>query len=142
MLRVVLDSNIFVSGVLTRRGTAAHLLDLWRARRFVLVSAEPILTEVEAVLHRPRLSEKYHLHPEDIAQLMDLLRREALLVPLLTDVSGAIPADPADEKFLACAVDGMADYLVSGDRHLLDLGEYRGVPIVTLSAFLEVLGDR
>ncbi len=141
MLQVVLDSNIFVSGVITRRGAAAHLLDLWRERRFVLVSAEPILAEIETVLRRPRLREKYHLHPEDIVQLMELLRREALLIPLLTNVSGTIPADPADEKFLACAVDGMADYLVSGDRHLLDLGEFRGTPVVTLRAFLEVLRE-
>lgn len=139
MLRAVLDTNVFVSSVLTRHGSAARLLDMWRERRFALVIAEPIIDEIEAVLGRARLRDKYNLRPEDIAQLITLLRHEALLIPLLTDTSGAIPEDPADEKFVACAIDGMADYLVSGDRHLLALTEYRGIPIVTLRQFTELV---
>jgi len=136
MLRVVLDSNIFVSSLLTRQGPAAQLLDLWQERRFLLLLAEPILAEIEEVLNRPHLQTKYHLTAKDTAQLMTLLRREALLIPLLSDTSGTIPDDPSDEKFLACAVDGMADYIVSGDKHLLALGAYQGIPIVGLRAFL------
>ena len=50
--------------------------------------------------------------------------------------TGTIPADPVDEMVLACAVEGQADLIVSGDRHLLDLGEYQGIPIVTAREFL------
>lgn len=139
MLRAVLDTNIFVSGVLTRQGRAAQLLDAWRNLQFLLVISEEVIAEIEAVLKRPHLQEKYALSPNDIERLILLLRQDALVIPLLTDTSGAIPDDPADEKFLACAVDGLSDYLVSGDRHLLDLGKYQDIPIVTLSQFLDVL---
>ena len=55
------------------------------------------------------------------------------------DVIGAVPDDPDDEIILACAIDGKADLIVSGDRHLLDLDEYRGAPIVTVRDFLNRL---
>jgi len=51
----------------------------------------------------------------------------------------AIPDDPQDEIFLACALDGQADLIVSGDRHLLDLGKYHGIPILTARQFLDTL---
>jgi putative PIN family toxin of toxin-antitoxin system len=114
---------------------------MWRERRLALLTAEAIIEEIETVLGRARLRDKYNLRPEDTAQLITLLRHEALVIPLLTDTSGAIADDPADEKFLACAIDGMADYLVSGDRHLLALEEYRGIPIVTLRHFTELVEE-
>ena len=64
-----------------------------------------------------------------------------VVVPGRTDVEGAIPEDPKDEMFLACAVDAGADMIVTGDRHLLDLTEYKGIPILIVDQFSERLEE-
>ena len=141
MLRVVLDTNVFVSSLLVKAGVPAQALDAWRARRFVLVTSSAILAETRATLNYDRIRRKYNLTDEDVEQLLALLQREALLVPGTADVTGAIPADPSDEKILACALDGRADLIVSGNLHLLDLGQYRGVSILNVRQFLERLAE-
>jgi predicted nucleic acid-binding protein len=67
------------------------------------------------------------------------LEREAIVVSGEANTMGAVPDDPDDDIVLACVVEGMADFIVSGDRHVLDLGEYRGIPIITVREFLERL---
>jgi putative PIN family toxin of toxin-antitoxin system len=141
MLRVVLDTNVFVSSLLVKVGVPAQALDAWRARRFVLVTSSAILAETRATLNYDRIRRKYNLTGEDVEQLLALLQREALLVPGTADVTGAIPADPSDEKILACALDGRADLIVSGNLHLLDLGQYGGVSILNVRQFLERLAE-
>jgi len=141
MLRVVLDTNVFVSSLLVKVGVPAQALDAWRARRFVLVTSSAILAETRATLNYDRIRRKYNLTDEDVEQLLALLQREALLVPGTADVTDAIPADPSDEKILACALDGRADLIVSGNLHLLDLGQYRGASILNVRQFLERLAE-
>ena len=141
MLRVVLDTNVFVSSLLVKAGVSAQALDAWRARRFVLVTSSAILAETRATLNYDRIRRKYNLTDDDVEQLLALLQREALLVPGTADVAGAIPADPSDEKILACALDGRADLIVSGNLHLPDLGPYRGVSILNVRQFLERLAE-
>jgi putative PIN family toxin of toxin-antitoxin system len=139
MLRVVLDTNQFVSSVLVRQGLPAQVLDAWRRREFLLITSPLIIAEIRSTLGYPRIRRKYPLTDEDVERLVTLLKRDALVVPGETDATGAVPADPTDEMVLACAVEGQADWIVSGDRHLLDLGEYQGIPIVTAREFLERL---
>ncbi|MCU0502895.1 MAG: putative toxin-antitoxin system toxin component, PIN family [Anaerolineae bacterium] len=141
MLRVVLDTNVFVSSLLVKVGVPAQALDAWRARRFVLVTSPAILAETRATLNYNRIRRKYNLTDDDVEQLLALLQREALLVPGTADVTGAIAADPSDEKILACALDGRADLIVSGNLHLLDLGQYGGVSILNVRQFLERLAE-
>ena len=139
MQRVVLDTNVFVSSLLIKAGLPAQVLDAWRARRYLLVTSPALIAEIRATLQYPRLRRKYPLTDEEIEHLVALLERDALVVPGDAEAVGAIPQDPADEIVLACALDGQADLIVSGDRHLLGLGTYRGIPIVTVRAFLEQL---
>lgn len=68
-----------------------------------------------------------------------LLEADAILVPGTADVTGSVPEDLDDQIVLACAVDGDADLIVSGDQHLLDQGEIRGIEIVRVRMFLERL---
>jgi len=77
-----------------------------------------------------------------VDRLIDLLEHDAILVYGSADVAGAIPDDPDDEEILACAVDGRADLIVSGDRHLLALGAFRGIPILSPRDFLARLPER
>jgi putative PIN family toxin of toxin-antitoxin system len=139
MLRAVLDTNVFVSSLLVKSGVPAQVLDAWRARRYILVVSPAIIAETRATLGYPRIRRKYGISDVDVQSLTDLLERDALVVPGDADTSGAIPADPSDEKILACAVDGQAHLIVSGNLHLLDLVEYRGIAVLTVRQFLERL---
>jgi putative PIN family toxin of toxin-antitoxin system len=139
MLRVVLDTNVFVSSLLVKVGVPAQVIDAWRARRYVLVTSPAIIAEARVTLGYPRIRRKYSITDGDIEGLIDLLQHDALLVPGETDTAGAIPADPTDEKILACALDGQADLIVSGNLHLLDLVQYQGIPILNARQFLERL---
>jgi putative PIN family toxin of toxin-antitoxin system len=105
----------------------------------MLVSSPPIIGEIVDVLESPRISKKHSIRPTDIKQLADLLDTDTIIVPGRAAVAGAVPQDPRDEIFLACAVDSNADCIVSGDRHLLDIETYRDIPILTVKAFSERL---
>jgi len=141
MLKAVLDANVFVSSLLVRVGQPARLLRAWREQRYLLITSPAIIAETEATLNYPRIRQKYAIMDEDIEQLIALLKRDALLMPGNAQVAGVIPQDPADEKVLACAIDAQADFIVSGDRHLLHLDTYHGIPILTVRQFLEQLPE-
>jgi putative PIN family toxin of toxin-antitoxin system len=127
---------VIISGILSRIGAPAELLNAWRERRFLLLSSSDIVYEVRAVLQYPRLRNKYNISAIDIEQLITLLERDALLVEGDADIAGSVPEDPKDEMFLSCALDGQADLIVSSDHHLLDLGAFRNIPIITARQFL------
>jgi len=139
MLRVVIDTNVIVSGILSRKGAPAELLMAWRERRFLLLSSPEIVTEVRTVVKYPHIRDKYHLSDDEIDQTITLLEHDALLVGGDINVAGSVLNDLKDEMFLACALDGQADLIVSGDHHLLDLGSYRDIPIMTARQFLDQL---
>jgi len=139
MLRVVIDTNVIVSGILSRMGAPVEVLKAWRERRYLLLSSPAIVAEVRAVLNYPRIREKYALSDEDIEQAMMLLEHDALLVAGSVNTTGSVPSDPTDEMFLACAVDGQANVIVSGDHHLLDMGIYRDIQIMSARRFLDLL---
>jgi len=139
VLKAVLDTNVLVSSLLVNAGLPAQVVDAWRQEQYILVTSPGLIAEVRATLNYPRLRRKYALTEKDVEGLISLLEHDALLVPGQAQVSGAIPADPADEMVLACAVDAEADVIVSGDLHLLALGDYQGIPILTARAFMERL---
>jgi hypothetical protein len=141
MLKVVLDTNVLVSSLLVKAGLPAQVVEAWRQQQYILVTSPGLIAEVRATLHYPRLRRKYALSDEDLEQLIDLLEDDALVVPGEVRVAGAIPADPADERVLACAVDAEADVIVSGDSHLLALELYQGIPILAARGFLERLAE-
>jgi putative PIN family toxin of toxin-antitoxin system len=142
VLRVVLDTNVFVSSLLSTEGTPVQLLNAWREGRYMLVTSPAIIAEVVEVLESPRISKKYLIRHQDVENLVDLLKTDAVLVPGEAGVKGSVPRDPRDEMFLACAIDANADCIVSGDRHLLDLQTYRGIPILTVNEFAEKLENQ
>lgn len=141
MLRVAIDTNVIVSGILSRKGAPAEVLNAWRERRFLLLSSSAIVAEVRAVMQYPRIYKKYHLSDDDIEQTITLLKHDALLVAGDANVAGSVPDDPKDEMFLACALDGQADVVVSGDHHLLASGVFRDIPVITARQFLDQLNQ-
>jgi len=139
MLKVVLDTNIFVSSLLVKVGLPAQILDAWRKRQFILVTSPSIIAEIHATLSYTHIRRKYEVSKEEIDELITLLEQDSLLVPGNTKVINAIAKDPADEKVLVCATEAKVDFIVSGDQHLLDLGIYQGIPILTARQFIERL---
>ncbi len=137
MLRVVLDTNLFVSSVLVRHGLPAQILDAWKQRHFVLIVSPAIIAEIRSTLDYPRIRRKYPITDDDVEGLVTLITHDAVVVPGVTSVSDVIPEDPTDERVLATAVEGGANLIVSGDRHLLELGEFKGIVIVTARQWLE-----
>lgn len=137
MTRAVVDTNVIVSGVIAPHGAARRILEAWHAGRFTLVTSEAIIAEVARVLRYPRIRDRYDLTEDDVTAVVDSLRTDAEVVAGLYEVRRS--TDPADDMFLACALEGYAEYVVSGDRHLLDIGSYHGVLIAMPRQFAAVL---
>lgn len=135
--RVVLDTNQLVSGLLMRRGAQAELLHAWRERRFLLIISPFILNEVEKVMSQPLLRQKYHLQENQIERFLSLLRMDSLQVPGIIRVQ--VCRDPQDDAILGCAVEGEADFLITGDKDLLVLKKYRNIRILTARHYIERL---
>lgn len=138
MIRAVLDVNVLVSALISPRGAPARILDLWREEAFAAMVSEPVLAELETVLSRPAFARKYGLTPTHTTALLRGLRRFAIVTPGEQEVRGVAP-DPDDDMLLACAVEGEADYLVTGDKGLLSLGSHEGIAIISPAAFVKVL---
>jgi putative PIN family toxin of toxin-antitoxin system len=132
MRRVVLDTNIIVSMALG--GEVGKINDLWRAGKFLLVVSDEIVFEYLEVLQRPKL----HLKTHTVAAIIGRIYRKARFVTPQERIVHIQP-DPQGNKFLEAAVAGKADFIVSGDKHLLDLQEFRSIPILTGRAFLNWL---
>ena len=137
-MRVVLDTNVFVSRYLSPHGIPAQILRRWRAEAFEWVVSEPILAEYQEVLGYDRLRRAHGLSIEEIDSIVENVRKFATMVAPDQHVP-LIEEDPDDDKFLEAALAGEAELLVSGDHHLLQLKSYRGIRVVTPSAFLAIL---
>lgn len=139
MLKAVIDTNVLISGVLSKSGLPAKILNLWQGRSFMIISSEEAIQEVQRVLDDLGSRGKYNLPPAEVTDLIRLLREESQSVTGQIAVSGVIPQDVTIEKFLAMAIEADADVIVSGDKHLLNLAKFRNIPILTPRQFLERL---
>lgn len=144
LLRIVVDTNVFVSAVLIRRGNPHRLIAAWHAEQFALVIAPEQRDEIDRVLRRAANSGTYVIEPDEID---GLIRRIDLTGQLVMPSShGDVEVrDPKDQIILDCALDGNADYLVTGDNDLLVLADDPAIHplrIVTIRELLDVLADQ
>jgi uncharacterized protein len=137
-MRVVLDANVFVSALLSPTGAPAQILSCWEEQRFELIVSPTILEELERVLRYTKLQARYHLPEESIQLLLRLLHAQATMVSPTTSLHVVIQ-DPADNRYLECAIAGNAHFIVSGDRHLVQLGECQGIQILAPAGFMALL---
>ena len=138
MTRAVLDANVMVSGILIPGGTPGAVIAAWREQRFLLITSLAILTEIERVLSSPKIARRHGLSHPRLHAFLEELAYFSLQTPGELRLT-VVKADPDDDRHLEAAVEGNAEYLVSADQHLLELGEHRGIRILTARAFLEVL---
>ena len=135
MIRVVLDTNVYISALLFG-GLPGSLLDIAFLQSFVLVISPALLDELDE-----KLLLKFEISVEDTAIIRGKLESIAEIIrPDL--VLNVVEDDPDDDRVLECAVKGDADYIVTGDRHLLKLGAYEGISIVTVRQFLDAAESR
>jgi len=133
MLKFVFDTNVFVSALMSKRGNPALLLDRVR-RSYTLFISKDILGELKDVISRDKFDyteTEVNTFVEAIISFADVVNPEIKI--------DAIKADPDDNKILECAVTSGASYIVSGDKHLLELKEYRKIKIITPKAALDLL---
>jgi putative PIN family toxin of toxin-antitoxin system len=130
--RVVLDTNVLVSGLLG--GTATDVIRRWRAGDLLMILSPEIMAEYEGVLNRP----KFRLPKWVVQDMLAYIRASAEWVTPVAE-EPSVARDASDDKFLFAAASGRADYLVSADPDLLDLKELRNIPIVPPWEFLSLL---
>jgi putative PIN family toxin of toxin-antitoxin system len=130
-MRVVFDTNIFISAFLAPGGAAEHAFRLAREKRFALATSIPILTETAN-----KLREKFDQTDEDVQLALKIITRTAEVVRPKRTVS--VVADEPDNRVLECALEASADVLVTGDRHLLVLKRFEEIAIVRLADFLRM----
>ena len=133
-LRVVLDSNVYISAFAYPQ---RRIAEIWRQalrQRYSLVVAPAIINEVGRILRTTWAWEDARV----LARLRLIVKAAEVVTPPIT--LHVIAEDPADDRVLECAVAGYADLIVSGDRHLLRLRQYRTIAIVRPVDFLRMLG--
>jgi len=138
VIGAVLDANAIVSATIVPVGYSGRLWQAAHVDRFEVVTSLPIITEVLHTLTHPRVRHKYDLSDEEIERVRYYLVHFTRLVAITQSVQG-VATHPEDDLILATAVSGSADYFVTGDRQLLNLGTYQAVGIVTPRAFWELL---
>lgn len=135
MIRAVLDTNLLVSYLLTNGESTSRIMAHWEAGNFVFLQSPQILAELISVLNRPKLQPYLK---SDSQVLIDLIEADTEFVKGELALHG-VCRDPKDDKFIACAVEGNADYIVTGDKDLLDLGTYEQIQIIIAREFLSLL---
>ena len=135
-MRVVLDTNVLISALITPQGPAFEALKLWQQNRYDLVTSSWQLGELRGVTQRERV--RKHLRPGAAGTLINALRAKAFVTEDLPSVDDS--PDPDDNNILATAIAGSAHYLVSGDKtDLQALEKVQGVRILTLREFVEMM---
>jgi putative PIN family toxin of toxin-antitoxin system len=140
MPRAVLDSNVIVSAIIVPVGKPAQIILMAREGKFQCILSQEILGEVRRILKSKHIQKKYHPDPDESEDLIAVLTGISELIEL-KHIENVIENDPPDNLVLACAVEGGADYLVSGNLHFLNLGEYRRVKMISPAKFLELLAS-
>lgn len=132
-IRVVLDTNILVSALLFN-GELSRIVRLWKIGKIVPVISRETFEELKAVLSYP----KFRLTEEEIKIIVEeeILPYFEVAEPI-RKIKGTC-RDPEDDKFIECALSGAAEFIVSGDKDLCDLGKYKKIPIIKGSDLLRM----
>ena len=129
--KIVLDTNIVVSAVISTDGTPAKVFELLLSKQVVNYTSDEIIEEVVEVMDRPSLG----LDKEYKKFILDNFKLLSVKVKPTFD-ENAVPEDKDDDKFINCALTVKAD-IISGNKHLLKLKEYKGVKVYSAKAFLD-----
>lgn len=138
--RVVVDTNVLVSGLLgIKNSPSSRILTAIRNQQIILVISPVILEEVVDVINRERIVKLTKMRDEERKEFIDeLIERSEVTAG--KQMSKIVGRDVKDDKFLACACEAKADYIVTGDEDLLTLREYEGIKIIKPREFIKLIG--
>ncbi len=129
-MKLVLDTNVFIAAYFNRRSASARIIDLCFVGEHQLVFSSRLRKEAEAILKNVKAN------PEFVGRLNKLFADAHEVKP--KEKVWVVKEDPDDNKFLECAFEGKADYIITSDRHLLELGEFARTKICKPTQFLKV----
>jgi len=137
VLKVVIDTSVFVAGTLSQNpeSSSFQLLERWKQGLFILVTSPQLIRELVIVLQRRGIAGTV------IEELIEIISLIALRIPGVYEATMLDDIDPNDNKFIAAAYEAKADFVISLDSDLLNLKYSHGTQIITPAAFLEYLGD-
>lgn len=132
-MKAVVDTNVFISSFLNPKGTPRKVISLWKTGELIICLSAEILEEYIEVLIRMGLKDE----PET-GELLELFRKRINIdfVAIDQDIK-LIASDPDDDKFIECAVNAGAEVIITGDRHLKDLKQYKGIDILSPAEFID-----
>ncbi|MFQ6056072.1 MAG: putative toxin-antitoxin system toxin component, PIN family [Methanosarcinales archaeon] len=133
-MRVVLDTNVFISAAISKGKSRRLLLKLLRREDVDILISRNILNELNEVIKRP----KFRLTEEEISDFLTLVLETVKMINVKSNFK-VIKEDLRDNMFLNLAYDGKADHIVSGNRHLLSLKKFKGIKIISVSKTLKLL---
>jgi len=137
VLKVVIDTSVFVAGTLSQNpeSSSFQLLERWKQGLFILVTSPQLIRELVIVLRRRGIAGTV------IEELIEIISLIALRIPGVYEATMLDDIDPNDNKFIAAAYEAKPDFVISLDSDLLNLKYSHGTQIITPAAFLEYLGD-
>ena len=135
ILKAVIDTSVMVSVAFAKQGITRKLRDLIADNAFILVISKPILKELYEVLHYPHIIKRFNPSKQDIEEFIGMIIEQADITRNTYHIDG-ITMDPKDDMFIACALEGDADYIVSRDPHLRDIKHFQRIQIIDTSMFV------
>ena len=139
MLRAVIDTNVFVSGLISPYGVPGKILKAWENKKITILVNRSILKEIQGVLTRPGIRKYHRLNDRQIHQYCEKIGQFSTLVQE-SRKPPAIPIDPDDLMLIDCAIAGKAEFLVTGDKELLKLGTLGTLTILSPAEFISKSG--
>ena len=136
IIKAVIDTSVMVSVAFPKEGLTKELRDMIADGDFILVTSKAILSELYRVLHYPRIMKQFNAAEGDIAKFIGIVIENSVLTEGHYDIR-KIDADHSDDMFLACALEGKADYIVSRDPHIRNLKQFQGIKIVDATTFIK-----
>ena len=141
MLKVVIDTNVFVSATITEKGKTSQILKAWREKKLEVIISPEILKEIGQIIFKSKIKKISFWTDKERYQFIKDLAKICIFTSGSLKLKKAIKHAP-DRKFLVAAVEGKADYIVSGYRHLRDLKIYEGIKIASVAEFLQILENK
>lgn len=134
-IRAVVDTNVVLSGFLSHKGNPSKVIDVWARKAFVPIISPPLKKEYLAVLTYDRIQRYLGNNlKETFKTLRSLLKIAEIVYPKVTI---SLFKDPYDDMLIEAAISGEADFIVSGDKGVLEIEQYKTIKILTALEFIE-----
>jgi len=137
-VKVVFDTNVWVS-IFMKKTLGEEFSKILGERNIQIYTSEQILKEISKVLFYPKINELLNLSRVSMKEILQNILKSSILIKPKFKLS-VIKEDPEDNKILDCALQSKADFIVSGDKHLLKLKKFKKTKIITPREFLEIVG--